>query len=43
MRVKTERNMKLIQNKKTVSCNIAQIQLAVISLFKIKILSFTPR
>jgi hypothetical protein len=41
MQVKTERNSKLIQNKKIVPCNVAQLQLALISFFKVKILSFT--
>jgi hypothetical protein len=41
MQVKTERNSKLIQNKKIVPCNVAQLQLALISFFEVKILSFT--
>jgi hypothetical protein len=35
--------MKLIQNKKIVSCNVVQFQLDITSLFEIKILSSTPR
>jgi hypothetical protein len=35
--------MKLIQNKKIASCNVVQFQLAITSLFEIKILSSTPR
>jgi hypothetical protein len=37
------RNLKLIQNKKIVSCDAVQLQMAVISLFKIEILSSTHR
>jgi hypothetical protein len=42
MKVKNRGNLKLIQNKKTVSCNAAQIQLVITSSFEIKILSSTP-
>jgi hypothetical protein len=42
MKVKTEGNLKLIQDKKIVSCNVAQLQLVIISTFEIKILSSTP-
>jgi hypothetical protein len=43
MKVKNRRNLKLSQNKKTVSYNVAQIELAITSSFEIKILSSTHR
>jgi hypothetical protein len=42
MKVKTEGNLKLIQNKKNVSCNVTQLQPVIISLSEIEILSSTP-
>jgi hypothetical protein len=35
--------LKLIQNKKNVTCDVVQLQLAVISLFEIETLSSTHR
>jgi hypothetical protein len=43
MNVKTERNLKLLQSKKTVFWNAAQLQLVITSSFGIETLSSTPR
>jgi hypothetical protein len=42
MKVKNRRNLELSQNKKIISCNVAQLQLVISSSSKIKILSSTP-
>jgi hypothetical protein len=43
MQVKTKGNLKLIQSKETVTCNVAQIQPVIISSFQIGTQSSTPR
>jgi hypothetical protein len=42
MQVKNQRNLESSQNKKTVSCNVTQLQLVITSSFEIEILSSTP-
>jgi hypothetical protein len=43
MKVTNQRNLKMSQNKKIISGNVAQLQLGKTSSFEIKILSLTPR
>jgi hypothetical protein len=40
---KIEGNLRLIQNKKTISWNVTQLKLAIISSYEVEILSSTPR